>query len=327
MKIIVDAFGGDNAPEVPVAASVEAVKKSDLEIILLGEENKLNEMLLKYPEVKGKIKVHNAPEIITNDERPANAIREKRNSTIVVGASLLKSGEGDAFVSAGNTGALLAASLTGVGRIKGIRRPALAAVLPSKNGGVLLLDCGANVGCRAEDLVNFALMGNVYMQKLTNKENPRIALLSNGQEEEKGDETVRVAHALLKEENLNFIGNVEGRDVIDGAADVVVCDGFGGNIALKSIEGTASVISGEIKKIFKKNIFSLLSALIVKKDLETFRKKFNYKEYGGAPLLGIKKPVIKAHGSSDKLAFEVCIMQAEKWVSENVNSEIEALKN
>lgn len=323
MKIIVDAFGGDNAPQVPVAAAVAAAENFDVEIILVGKEDKINELLLKYPKRSGKISVHNAPEVITNNERPAIAVREKRNSSIVVGASLLREGAGDAFVSAGNTGALLAAALTGVGRIKGIRRPALAAVLPSERGGVLLLDCGANVGCRPEDLKSFAVMGSIYMKKLMDIDSPAVALLSNGQEEEKGDETVRASHELLKNADINFIGNIEGRDIMSGDADVVVCDGFGGNIALKSIEGTASMIAREIKGIFKKNIFSLLAALMVKGSLDSFKKKFNYKEYGGAPLLGIKKPVIKAHGSSDADSFALCIKQAEKWVERNVNAEIE----
>ncbi len=322
MKIIVDAFGGDNAPEVPVAAAAEVAENSDTEIILVGKEDIINKLLLKYPNAKGKITVHNAPEIITNNEPPAAAVREKRNSSVVVGAALLREGAGDAFVSAGNTGALLAAGLMGVGRIKGIRRPALAAVLPSENGGVLLLDCGANVGCKPEDLKNFAVMGSIYMKKLMDKENPSVALLSNGQEEEKGDETVKAAHELLKEADINFIGNVEGRDIMTGAADVIVCDGFGGNIALKTIEGTASVLAKEIKGLFKKNALSLFSALLVKKDLDKFKKKFDYKEYGGAPLLGIKKPVLKAHGSSTVKSFKACIHQAEKWVDRNVNSEI-----
>ena len=326
MRIIVDAFGGDYAPEVPVKASLRAAKELGVDILLVGNEDIiLNHIQGELPE---NVKIHNTTEVITNEDKPAIAVREKKDSSMVVGAKLLREGEGDAYVSAGNTGALLASALTGVGRIKGIRRPALATLLPADNGRVLMMDCGANTGCHPEDLLNFAVMGSVYMKKVCDIDNPRIALLSNGQEEGKGDELVKEAHILLKNSELNFIGNCEGRDIMTGISDVIVCDGFAGNIAIKTIEGTAKTITKELKGVLYKNIVTKLCALVIKKPLTEFKKKFDYKEYGGAPLLGIKQPVVKSHGSSDERAFYASLIQAKKWVAENVTDDIsEYVKN
>lgn len=322
MKIIVDAYGGDNAPEAPVKASLRAAKEMDVDILLVGKEKELTEII--GGTLPSNVSIHNASEVITNEDKPATAIREKKDSTLVVGAKLLKDGAGDAFVSAGNTGALLASVLTGVGRIKGIRRPALATLLPAGDGRVLFLDSGANTGCHPEDLLNFAVMGSIYMKKVTGVKNPRVAILSNGQEEGKGDELVKQAYELLKESELNFIGNCEGRDIMSGMADVIVCDGFAGNIALKTIEGTAKTITKELKKVFFTNLLTKICAAGMKKYINAFKGKFDYKEYGGAPLLGIKKPVVKAHGSSDEKAFCKAIGQAVKWTKENVTEDISA---
>ncbi len=320
MRIIVDAFGGDNAPEVPIKASLSAAKELGMEILLVGDEKKILEYI--NGDLPDNVKIHHASEVITNEDKPASAVREKKDSSMVVGAKLLREGEGDALVSAGNTGALLASALTGVGRIKGIRRPALATMLPAGDGCTLMLDCGANTGCHPEDLHNFAVMGSIYMKKIAGVDNPTVSLLSNGQEEGKGDELSKEAYELLKNSDINFIGNCEGRDILSGYADVIVTDGFAGNIALKTIEGAAKVFTGEIKGIFYKSLLTKLCALGVKKYLGEFKKKFDYKEYGGAPLLGIKRPVVKAHGSSDEKSFFAALKQAQKWVSENVTEDI-----
>ncbi len=323
MKIIIDAFGGDNCPEVPVSAAIKAVRElENVEIVLTGDKEIIENILKEKGMQDSRISVVHAPQIIYNEEKPTVAIREKKNSSIVVGAELLKAGEGDAFVSAGSTGAILAAALLNVGRIKGIRRPALAAVLPSAEGKTLLLDCGANTECKPSDLLTFGRMGSIYMEKIEKVKSPRVALLSNGTEEGKGSELVTQSYTLLKESGLNFVGNREGRNIMLGGADVMVCDGFSGNVALKSAEGAAKMISGSLKKMFFQNIKTKICALTIKGELSEFSKRFNYKEYGGAPLLGIKSPVIKAHGSSDESSFYASINQAVKWVKENVNEEI-----
>lgn len=323
MKIIIDAFGGDNCPQVPVSAAIKAVRElENVEIVLTGDKEIIENILKEKGVQDSRISVVHAPQIIYNEEKPTVAIREKRNSSIVVGAELLKTGEGDAFVSAGSTGAILAAALLNVGRIKGIRRPALAAVLPSAEGKTLLLDCGANTECKPSDLLTFGHMGSIYMEKIEKVKSPRVALLSNGTEEGKGNELVTQSYTLLKESGLNFVGNCEGRNIMLGGADVMVCDGFSGNVALKSAEGAAKMISGSLKKMFFQNIKTKICALTIKGELSEFSKRFNYKEYGGAPLLGIKAPVIKAHGSSDASSFYASINQAVKWVKENVNEEI-----
>ena len=322
MRIIVDAFGGDNSPEVPIKAAISAAKEIGCEIILLGDQQKITSLLSQYGCNDKRIKVAHAPQIISNEEKPANAVREKKESSIVVGMNLLKSGEGEAFVSAGSTGAIVAASLFNVGRIKGVRRPALAAVLPSIGGKTLLLDCGANTQCKTEDLLCFALMGSIYMRKIEGVENPTVALLSNGTEEGKGDSVVKEAYEALEQSGLNFVGNLEGRNINLGGADVIVCDGFAGNVALKSIEGCAKMISRSLKDVLYKNFKTKIGALLLKKELSEFSDKFNYKQYGGAPFLGIKAPVIKAHGSSDEKSFFLAIRQACDWVEKNVNQDI-----
>jgi len=325
MKLILDGFGGDNAPDVTVRAAAQYVKESDCEIVIVGDEEKLKAVFEKNSLSMDRIHIVHASEVIGNDEKPAVAVRAKKDASIVVASRLLKEGAGDALISAGNTGAVLACALTVVGRIKGVRRPALATVLPSENGGTLLLDAGANTGCKPEDLYNFAIMGSIYMKRILKRENPRVSLLSNGEEEGKGEDTVKAAYELLSDADINFAGNCEGRDIMLGKTEVVVCDGFAGNVALKSIEGTAKLISGGVKEMFMSGTLSKLCALILGKQLKTFRKKFDYKEYGGAPLLGVKAPVIKAHGSSDVRSLCVALSQAERWVKENINNEISAV--
>ena len=248
MKIIIDAMGGDNAPEEIVKGAIAALKEYDLEILLVGNENRIKDVLSGEKEGIEKIKIIHAAEVITNDDHPAQAIRKKKDSSMVVGMRMLKEGFGDAFISAGNTGALLAGGLFVVGRIKGVDRPGLAPIIPGKNNPFLLMDSGANAECKTQNILQFAVMGDVYMKKVLKRESPSIGLVNIGAEEEKGTEFVKECYKLLKESNLNFKGNVEGRDIPDGNIDVVVCDGFTGNIVLKLFEGVAQTIFDILKE-------------------------------------------------------------------------------
>lgn len=322
MKIIVDAMGGDYAPTAPVEAAVKAVKELDVDIVLVGKEDIVKKELLKYDYPEGKISIANADEVITNHEEPAKAVRSKKNASVVVAANMLKNGEGDAMLSMGNTGALLASGLLIVGRIKGILRPALATLLPSAKGPKMLIDAGANTNCKPENLVQFGIMGSIYMKNVLGIESPTVGLVSNGEEEGKGDELTKETFPLLKKAPVNFIGNIEGRDVMEGTADVITCDGFIGNVILKTVEGMGHVVSTKVKNIFKKSLFTKLGAIFVLGGLNEFKQSMDYREYGGAPLLGTKQPVIKGHGSSDSKAVFSAIRQAKKFVETNVIEEI-----
>ena len=323
MKIIIDAMGGDNAPQAPIEAAIKATQDFDISIILVGKEAVIENELSKYTYNKERISIVNADEVITNYEEPAKAVRVKKNASVVVAARMLKDNEGDAMLSMGNTGALLAAGLLIVGRIKGILRPAIATLLPSAKGPKMLTDAGANTNCKSANLVQFALMGSIYMQGVMNIESPTVGLLSNGEEEGKGDDLTKQTYPLLKESNINFIGNVEGRDIMEGNADVTVCDGFVGNVVLKTVEGMGSVVGTMVKDMFSKNAISKIGALFVMKGIKAFKKKMDYREYGGAPLLGMKKPVIKGHGSSDAKAVYYAISQAKKFVESGITEKIE----
>lgn len=323
MKIIIDAMGGDNAPQAPIEAAIKATQDFDISIILVGKEAVIENELSKYTYNKERISIVNADEVITNYEEPAKAVRAKKNASVVVAAKMLKDNEGDAMLSMGNTGALLAAGLLIVGRIKGILRPAIATLLPSAKGPKMLTDAGANTNCKSANLVQFALMGSIYMQGVMNIESPTVGLLSNGEEEGKGDDLTKQTYPLLKESNINFIGNVEGRDIMEGNADVTVCDGFVGNVVLKTVEGMGSVVGTMVKDMFSKNAISKIGALFVMKGIKAFKKKMDYREYGGAPLLGMKKPVIKGHGSSDAKAVYYAISQAKKFVESGITEKIE----
>ena len=327
MKIIVDAMGGDNAPEAQVKGAARAAKELDVDIVLVGRTDAINEELRKYAYPEERITIVEAPEVISNHEEPAKAVRSKKGASVVVAANMLKKGEGDAMLSCGNTGALLAAGLLIVGRIKGILRPSLATTLPTAKGPKLLIDAGANTNCKPENLVQFGRMGSVYMKNIFGISSPKVGIISNGEEEEKGDELTKKTIPLMKEAPFNFIGNIEGRDVMEGTAEVMVCDGFVGNVVLKTVEGMGHVIGGMIKEMFKKNIKSKIGALLVMDGLNEFRSKMDYREYGGAPLLGCKKPVIKGHGSSDAKAVFNAIRQAKMFVSTDViNGITEKLK-
>lgn len=322
MKIIIDAMGGDNAPQAPVKAAVQAVKELDVKIILVGQTQVLKKELSAYDYDEDKISIANADEVISNHEEPARAVRSKKGASVVVAANMLKNGEGDAMLSMGNTGALLASGLLIVGRIKGVLRPALATLLPSNKGPKMLIDAGANTNCKAENLVQFGIMGSIYMKNVLGIDSPTVGLMSNGEEEGKGDELTKETYPLLKEAPVNFIGNIEGRDVMEGTADVITCDGFVGNVILKTVEGMGHVVSDKVKGMFRKSIFTKLGAVFVLGGLKEFKQTMDYREYGGAPLLGTKKPVIKGHGSSDAKAVFSAIYQAKKFVETNVINDI-----
>ncbi|MCS3915740.1 glycerol-3-phosphate acyltransferase PlsX [Caldanaerobacter subterraneus subsp. tengcongensis MB4] len=315
MKLAIDAMGGDYAPEEIIKGSLKALDHfKDIEIFLIGKEEALKGLEGKSE----RLKLIYASEVIENNEAPVAAIKKKKNSSMVVGLELLKKGEVEAFLSAGNTGALMAGSLLILGRIKGIKRPALAPILPTLNGATVLLDAGSNTDCDEENLFQFAVMGHVYAQKMFGIEKPRIGLFNVGTEEEKGNEVVKKAFERLKNSRLNFIGNVEGRDIPYGVCEVVVCDGFVGNAILKSMEGIAFVISQLLKEELSRNIFTKMGALLIMGGLKRITQKMDYTEYGGAPLLGISKPVIKAHGNSKAKAIFNAIKQAKNLVGNDV---------
>lgn len=322
MKIIVDAMGGDLAPQAPVEAAARAARELDVEIVLVGNTAVIEKELNKYEYPKDKVSIVHAPEVISNHEEPAKAVRSKKGASVVVAANLLKKGEGDAMLSMGNTGALLTAGLLIVGRIKGIIRPALATILPTAKGPRLLIDAGANTNCKPENLVQFGIMGSVYMKNIHETDSPKVGIISNGEEEGKGDDLTKKAYALMKNAPFNFIGNIEGRDVMEGTADVMVCDGFVGNVVLKTIEGMGHVIGGMVKGLFTKNLKTKIGALFVMDGVKEFKRMMDYREYGGAPLLGTRKPVIKGHGSSDALAVFSAIRQAKMFVATDVISGI-----
>lgn len=316
MRIAVDVMGGDNAPQAIIEGCIEAIKEYDIDMYLVGLKEDVEENLgsnIGNP----KIHIVEAQEIIKNDDAPVNAIRRKKNSSLVLGMQLVKSNDCDAFLSAGNTGAFLAGSLLRVGRIKGIDRPALAPILPSTKGEFMLLDAGANVDCKPINIFQFALMGSVYMEKIVGITKPRVGLLSNGTEEGKGNDLTKQSFELLKESNLNFIGNIEARDIVSGICDVCVSDGFVGNIVLKNTEGLASGIMSMIKEEINKSFLSRLGAILMKNSFVRLKRRFDYKEYGGAPFLGINGIMVKAHGSSDKKAIKNAIRQAKLLYDSN----------
>ncbi len=324
MNIIVDAMGGDFAPVEIVKGCVEAAKNLDVDLTLVGKESVVREELKKYVYPEEKISVLHAEEVISGEDDPTSAIRRKKNSSMSVALRALADGKGDACVSAGNTGALISGATLIVKRIKGVRRVALAPVMPSYDGCFILVDAGANTECSAPFLAQFAAMGSIYMEKVMNIERPRVSLVNIGEEEEKGTPAIIEAGKLLRNGSLNYTGYIEARDIPSGGADVVVCDGFTGNVILKFMEGMGLTFSKMIKDIFMKNAFSKLSAVLVKSGLRAFKKKMDYTEYGGAPILGASKPVIKAHGNSKAKAFYHAVCQAVKLVENKVTDEIAA---
>jgi len=325
MRIVVDAHGGDNAPFEIIKGCCMAIDElKDISILLVGRKNELQEIMTKNGLPATGIEIVDAPDVLTMEDEPTSVLKEKQYSSMAVAFKLLKEDKADAFVSAGNSGAVLVGATLLVKRIRGIKRAALGAVMPSTIGPYIMLDCGANVECKPEYLDQFAMMGSLYMKSCLGIENPRVALLNNGTEECKGPELQKQAYQLMKEnKSINFIGNIEGREVPLGGSDVVVADGFSGNITLKVSEGWGKLISGSLKEMLTKNLKTKLGALLIMSEINAFRKKLDYKEYGGAPLLGISKPVIKAHGSSDAKAFKNAIRQATTFAKSGMIREIE----
>lgn len=311
MRIAIDAMGGDNAPKSAVEGAVLAVKEYGVNVCLVGIKEDIFKYLSEEDKNDSRISIQEASEIINNEDTPVTAIKHKKDSSMVVGLRLVKEGSCDAFLSAGSTGAILAGSLLKVGRIKGINRPALSPLLPTTKGSCMIIDAGANVDSKPKNLQQFAVMGSIYMEKVMGIKNPRIGLLNIGTEEGKGNELTKESFELIKKLDLNFVGNIEARDFIDGVCDVCVCDGFAGNILLKNTEGVAQTIFDILKSTFMQNTISKLAALMLKKGLKSFKKRFDYKEYGGAPFLGIDGIIIKAHGSSDSKAIKNAVRQAK----------------
>lgn len=323
MIILLDAMGGDNAPDATIKGAVKAIKEISSEIILIGNEEIINSKVKELynkeniSEISNKIKIHNTTETIDMEDTPTQAIKHKKDSSMVVGFNLLKEGKGDVFISAGNSGALLTGATLLVGRIKGIDRPALAPLLPSYKKSVMLMDAGANTNCKVINLLQFAQMANVYLKSVCGIENPKIGLLNIGTEETKGNDLVKEAYNELKENaeklGINFVGNVEGRDAFTGEIDAVITDGFTGNVFLKTVEGVGKLVKRTLTESLKRNILSLICSIPALPSIKKFAKTMDYKEYGGALFLGVKKPVVKAHGSSDEKLFYYTIKQAEKF--------------
>ncbi|MGN1167650.1 MAG: phosphate acyltransferase PlsX [Lachnospiraceae bacterium] len=323
-SIALDAMGGDNAPAEIVKGAVEAIEKEpSMKVFLVGVEEAVEKELIKYQYNKSQIEVVNATEVIETAEPPVNAIRKKKDSSMVVGMKMVKEGKADAFVSAGSSGAILVGGQVIVGRIKGVERPPLAPLIPTEKGVTLLIDCGANVDARASHLVQFAKMGSIYMENVLGVKNPKVGIVNIGAEEEKGNALVKETFPLLKEQkDINFIGSVEAREIPHGQADVVVCEAFAGNIILKLYEGVGAVLIDKIKGGMMSTLRSKIGALLVKPALKQTLKAFDASEYGGAPLLGLNGLVVKTHGSSK--SKEVCntLLQCVTFKKQKINEKI-----
>lgn len=324
MKIILDGMGGDNAPEAIVEGAVLASREIEHQILIIGQEEKIRAELDNHRYDADKISVINATEIISNDEAPVRAVRSKKDSSIVRGINMVKHGEGDIFISAGSTGALLAGGLFILGRIQGIDRPALASIYPII-GGIpsLLVDAGANADCKPNNLLEFGMMGSIYMEKVLGREQPRVGLVNIGTEAAKGSTLTKAAYDLLEQSHLNFTGNVEAREVPKGACDVIVTDGFTGNILLKLTEGLAWNILQVIKQRFTDGVKAKLGAALLLDKIKGLKKEFDYSEYGGAPILGVRGPIVKMHGSSNANAVKNTILKGIPYVSEHVVDKIQ----
>ena len=328
MKIIVDAMGGDNAPASNVKGALAAVREQGVEVVLVGRGEEILKVLAEegMNEPPAGMEIVHTSEVVEICDNPATAYREKKDSSLTVGLNLLKDGKGDAFVSAGSTGALLAAATLIVKRIKGIRRAAMAPVVPTGNGGAVLVDCGATAECTPEYLLQFAFMGSYYAERVLGRPEPRVGLLNIGAEPSKGTELQQKTYELLKEADaqgrLHFAGNVEGKEAVYGAVDVIVSDGYSGNIFLKTMEGTGGFLAKKMKEMFKKNLLTKLAAVLVSGGIREFKKILDAGEVGGTAFIGISKPVIKAHGSSDDYAIKNAIKQAARFASSGIIEDI-----
>ncbi len=323
MKILLDAMGGDNAPDANIKGAVNAINKIKAEVVLIGKEDVIRSKVKEFygkeiEEISDRLKIRNATETIEMEDTPTVAIKHKKDSSMVVGFKMLKEDEGDVFISAGNSGALLTGATLLVGRIKGIDRPALAGILPAYKSQLLLIDAGSNTNCKPINLLQFAQMSSIYLRNTFGIEHPAIGLLNIGTEETKGNELVRESYKLLKEKaeelNINFVGNVEGRDAFSGDIHAIVADGFTGNVFLKTTEGLGKFVKRSLTESFTKNLLAKIFSIPALPAIKRFSRTMDYKSYGGALFLGVKKPVVKAHGSSDSLLFEYTLIQAEKFV-------------
>ena len=330
IKIAVDAMGGDYAPENVIEGAIMALRESNnrFEIVFVGDEKKIKNELRKYDTIGLNYSIVDAPQVIGMDDIPTVALRRKKNSSIVVGMKLHSDGEVDAFASAGNTGAVLTAATFILGRIEGISRPTIGSVFPTESGRKsIMLDVGANVDCKPNHLFEFAIMGSIYSSEILGQKNPKVALLNIGEESTKGGDVVLQAYQLLSESKLNFVGNVEGRDILLGKADVIVCDGFVGNIVLKFAESVLGVLKRKLRNHAMRNIFRRLTFGLLARGLRKALKEFDYQEYGGVPFLGVNGVAIIGHGSSTAVAIKNMIYRAEETVYRKINQKIkEALK-
>lgn len=324
VTVAVDAMGGDNSPGEIVKGCVEAVRAdSRIYVKLVGKEPLVDKELNEYEYEKSRIEIINADEIITCDEAPVNAIRRKKNSSICVALELVKNGEADAFLSAGSTGAVLVGAQLVVGRIKGVERPPLATLIPTMKGASLLCDCGANVDARASHLVQFAKMGSIYYANTMGVENPRVAIVNIGLEEEKGNQLVKETYPLLKEcKDINFIGSIESREIPNGYADVIICEGFTGNVILKLYEGLAKALLGKVKEGMMSNLRSKIGGMLVKPALKKTLKSIDPSTYGSAPMLGLKGLVLKTHGSANANEVKNSLLQCITYMEQNINEKI-----
>ena len=327
MKIAIDAMGGDYAPDEIVKGAVMACHELGAKVILVGNEEKISAILKCHSISSQKLEIYNATEVVEMDEHPANAVKKKKDSSLVVANRLVKEGAASAVISAGNTGAAMSASLLTLGRIKGVNRPAIASPMPTNTGVSVLIDAGANADCVPNNLLQFALMGSIYAEQVFGISKPRVGLLSIGEEETKGNKMTVEAHQLLKESPINFIGNIEGRDVHQGECDVIVCDGFVGNIVLKLSEGLAGALFSQIKTALTQNLIATAGAFLVKNAFKSLKGKMDYTEYGGAPLLGLNGISMISHGSSNAKAVKNAVRAAIKAVDEDIVGRIAASLN
>ena len=324
VRVVVDAMGGDNAPGEIVKGAVQAVQaEKDIKVFLVGRQDAVNAELAKYTYDKEKIEVVHAEEVIETAEPPVNAIRKKKQSSLVIGMNMIKHQEADAIVTAGSTGATLVGGQVLVGRIKGIERPPLAPLVPTEKGVSLLIDCGANVDARPSHLVQFAQIGSIYMENIVGIKNPRVAILNIGAEEEKGNQLVKETFPLLKEcPGINFIGSIEAREIPHGGADVIVCEAFAGNIVLKLYEGVAATLLSKVKEGLMSSLRSKIGALLIKPALKQTLKSFDASQYGGAPLLGLNGLVVKTHGSAKAIDVKNSILQCVTFKQQDINGKI-----
>ena len=326
MNILLDAMGGDNAPDATIKGAVRAAKEldNDIKVVLVGNEQIIKEKIKEFygkdstEEISPNLSIHHASEQIEMEDIPTKAIKHKKDSSMVVGFDLLNKNEGDVFISAGNSGELLTGATLLVGRIKGVDRPAMAPMLPAYKQSLMLMDAGANTNCKPINLVQFAQMATIYLKSSFGIENPRVGLLNIGTEETKGNDLVKETYQILRDQSkelgINFVGNVEGRDCFGGNIDVIITDGFTGNVFLKTIEGMGRLVKRNLTESIKKNFLTMIGSVGALPSIKRFAKTMDYKEYGGALFLGVKKPVVKAHGSSDEYLFYTTIKQAKNFV-------------